>query len=91
MSSRYTDTVYDPNSPTQQNRRAGKGRPDDRLRVQLGIRLKRRAADVTGTVQRDVHPASPSTKFRFAGPGLNGHRLRPREFGRTLVALDGIA
>lgn len=29
MSSRYTDTVYDQNSPTQQNRRAGKGGPDD--------------------------------------------------------------
>lgn len=29
MSSRYTDTVYDQNSPTMQNRRRGSAGPDD--------------------------------------------------------------
>lgn len=82
MSSRYTDTVYDPNSPTQQNRRAGKGGPDDPYVSSSGFvsneeRLTSQALASALSVPADVLRNTPPQRGPLFPARFIGKRTQP--------------
>lgn len=82
MGSRYTDTVHDQNSPTQQNRRAGLGGIDDPYVSSRGYssneeRLTSAALASASSTPSDLIRNSPPRTGTLFPPRFIGARTQP--------------